>query len=114
MDHEYEYCTHENTTHNEYMYFPLNTCIFPINTYIILLPTTSFTPRNRLHTSNPIEPLSAANDLAAQGVCRPRPTPRETAKSEKAPKMSRNGVNYGVSTLFMSLITQLSLDHESE
>ena len=72
MDHEYEYCTHENTTHNENVYFPMNNILF--------LPTTSFTPRNRLHTSNPIEPLSAANDLAAQGVCRPRPTPRETAK----------------------------------
>ena len=80
---------------------------FPMNTYIILLPTTSFTPRNRLHTSNPIEPLSEANDLAAQGVSAAADTARD---GQNAPKMSRNGV----STLFMSLITQRSLDHESE
>ena len=76
MDHEYEYCTHENTTHNEYMI----SYEYMYEYILLFADDLSFTPRNRLHTSNPIEPLSAANDLAAQGVCRPRPTPRETAK----------------------------------
>ena len=104
MDHEYEYCTHENTTHNEYMYFSMNNILSFVDDLVHTSQSSSHLKPDRTpvcgERSGSAGRVSAAADTARDG--------------QKAPKMSRNGVNYGVSTLFMSLITQLSLDHESE